>query len=90
MTKKEDFEQTVVELSKNTAELAKTIKRIDAKRHWAIYSHPWRFFIFSFLNGLLIVLGSTLGVALVLYLLSLLGYLPYVGTFFSGLRETIY
>lgn len=88
-SQKEDLGAVVVDLARETKQLAATIRRIEAKRHWSIYAHPWRFFLFSFLNGLFVVLGSTLGVAIVLYIFSWLGYLPVLGDLFTGLRQTI-
>ena len=89
MDKEAALIKQIKELGDQTEHLANTIHKIETKQRWSIYAHPWRFFVFSFLNGLFIVLGSTFGVALVFYGLHLLGYLPIFGDFFEALSSVL-
>lgn len=73
------------DLAQETNRLASTIDSIEKTGQWSTYARPRRFLVFSFLNGLMIALGSTIGFAIVLYLLQLLGYLPIIGQFFHFL-----
>lgn len=83
----EALKRSLQDLTKQTNRLADTVDRIEKSRSWSAYARPWRFMAFSFLNGILIALGSTLGFAVVLYILQLLGYLPIIGQFFSFLTK---
>jgi hypothetical protein len=49
----------------------------------------WLGFIHGFFTGLGGVIGATLGVAILLYLLQQLGALPGIGDFFQNLVDTI-
>ncbi len=76
-----------LELARETKRLAAIVERL-AKRD-ALFAHPARYLLFSFLNGLFIFLGSTVGVALLLWLLNLLGYLPFIGDLTKMITRTI-
>lgn len=75
------------DLAHETNRLASTIDSIEKTGQWSVFTRPRKFLFFSFLNGLMIALGSTIGFALVLYILQLLGYLPIIGQFFSFLSS---
>lgn len=66
-----------LELARETRKLGVLIERLMARD--AVFARPWRYLLFSFLNGLFIFLGSTVGVALLLWILNLMGYLPILG-----------
>lgn len=83
------LEIVVKELARETNHLARTVERIEIKQKWSIYAQPAKFFWFSFLNGLFIALGSTLGVILIIWLSQALGYLPLFGNLFSGLKDAL-
>jgi hypothetical protein len=55
----------------------------------AVFARPWRYMMFSFLNGLFIFLGSTLGVAILLWILNLMGYLPVLSDIAGPLKSAI-
>jgi|GEM_PF-3767057 len=76
---------TEVDLAKQVERVARTLDSLEKRREWSAYAHPWRFLWYSFLNGLMVALGSTIGFAAVLYLLNVLGYLPVIGEVFSFL-----
>ncbi len=81
-------DQTTEEkLVRQVERVATTLNALERRREWSAYAHPWKFLILSFLNGLMVALGSTIGFALVLYLLKALGYLPVIGEFFSFLSN---
>lgn len=87
MADKADPELT---LTREVARVTKALNQLESQREWSAYAHPWKFLFFSFLNGLMVALGSTLGLALVLYLLNLLGYLPIIGEVFTFLRQSVH
>lgn len=79
---------TESDLATQVERVARTLDSLEKRREWSAYAHPWRFLAYSFLNGLMVALGSTIGFALVLYLLNVLGYLPIIGDVFSFLSST--
>ncbi len=85
----QDLRAALRKLSSETNKLARTVERIEIKQRWSIYAHPLKFFIFSFMNGLFIALGSTFGVALVLLLFHYLGYIPILGDLSNGALKSL-
>lgn len=75
------------DLTEQVERVAKVLTSLEQHREWSAYAHPGRFMFFSFMNGLMVALGSTIGFALVLYLLKLLGYLPVIGEVFTFLQQ---
>lgn len=89
-----DPNKTVAELAKETRRLADqtnhlatTISNLDTRT--SIFARPYKYLIFSFLQGLFVFLGSTVGVALVLVILRALGYLPGLGTVATSIKDLI-
>jgi len=76
-----------IELAKETRRLGVLVERL-MKRD-AVFARPWRYMMFSFLNGLFIFLGSTLGVAILLWILNLMGYLPVLSDIAGPLKSAI-
>jgi hypothetical protein len=73
--------------------LGKAVENILVKDHVNIVQNWKRFILVNFGRGLLIGLGSIIGatliVALLLWILSLFGELPFVGDIFDSVRSTI-
>jgi hypothetical protein len=76
-----------LELARETHRLGVLVERLMARD--AVFARPWRYLFFSFLNGLFIFLGSTVGVAILLWILNLFGYLPFLGDAAQMIRNTI-
>jgi hypothetical protein len=73
--------------------LGKAVENILVKDHVNIVQNWKRFILVNFGRGLPIGLGSIIGatliVALLLWILSLFGELPFVGDIFDSVRSTI-
>ena len=88
-TNEAELAKNVVELAKETKKLSIIVNNLSRQKDWSAYANPKKFLLFSLLNGLFVVVGSTIGLALIFYLLNLLGYIPWLGNFFAALKETI-
>lgn len=58
-----------------------------------IYAHRMRIYVVNFIRGISFsvggIIGATLVIALLVWILSLLGHVPVVGNFFEQTQETI-
>lgn len=79
----------VRDLQKETQKLATTINNIEYRYQLSAFVHPWRYLILAFLYGLFMFLGSTAGVLLIVYVIGRLGFLPYIGSFFTDLKNIV-
>ena len=77
----------VLELARETNKLGVLIERLMSRD--AVFARPGRYLLFSFLNGLFVFLGSTVGVALLLWILNLLGYLPILGDLATAAKRAL-
>lgn len=68
---------SAAQLATEVRRLSTIIERLEVRQ--SFFVRPGHYLLFSFLNGLFIFLGSTVGVALFLWLLNILGYLPGLG-----------
>lgn len=82
-----DLTEAARDLARETHRLATIVEQLT-KRDISL-GHPWRHLIYSFLGGLSVFLGSTVGVALLIWLLRQLGYLPLLGELFQRLQGSI-
>lgn len=73
--------------------LGKAVEKVLIKDHVNIIRNWKRFVLVNFSRGLLIGLGSIIGATLIfailLWILSLFGELPFVGDIFESIRGTI-
>ncbi len=81
-----DANEIARDLARETRRLTDVVERLVNK---SAPTRPGRALFFSFLTGLFTVLGSTLGVALLIWLLRQLGYLPFLGDFFQKIQSSI-
>lgn len=84
---------TETQLAKEVAKLAKIIERLEDQKPFDIMSRPRKFMWFSFLKGLMAGLGSVIGatllVALLIYILKQIQLIPLVGDFIGNILEYI-
>ena len=78
---------------KDYVELGKAVQRIISHDYMDLALNRSRLLWTSFLKGIAVglggVLGATIVVALLLWILSLFGELPWIGDFFRSTRDTI-
>lgn len=80
-------------LAKETKKLSKEVNKLKDLEFMKVFKHPLKFMWFSFLRGLMVGFGSVLGasvvVALFVYLLSKISFVPVVGDFVQDIIEEI-
>lgn len=87
---KKNFEK---ELIKNLNELSKGVNRLKDLELMELYKKPLKFMGYSLLKGMMIGFGSVLGatvlVAVFVYLLSNIQFVPIVGNFVSDIVQQV-
>lgn len=80
-------------LAKEVKDLTVEIGRLKKMDFMQVFNHPIKFLWYSFLKGLLFGLGSVLGasvlVAVVIYLLAQVRLVPIIGDFVQGVIDQI-
>ncbi|MBD3330091.1 hypothetical protein GF354_01015 [Candidatus Peregrinibacteria bacterium] len=81
------------ELIKELKSFSKEVKKIKKMEVIRIFSHPIKFLWFSLLKGLLVGFGSVLGatvlVALFIYIISKISFVPILGDFIQDILQEI-
>jgi len=80
-------------LSKELKELTKEIQKLKDLELIQVLKHPWRLMGLSLLKGIMIGFGSVLGatvlVALFIYLLGQISFVPIIGEFVQDIVQEI-
>jgi hypothetical protein len=80
-------------LVKELKELSLELRRLKSLEFVKVLKKPGRFFAYSFIHGLLVgfgsVLGATLVVAIFIYLLTQISFVPIIGGFVENILEEI-
>ncbi len=80
-----DLTTEIDHLTKDTKRLTREVRRLKKLEFLKVFKHPIKFMGFSLLNGLMFGLGSILGasilVALAIYLLAQISFVPIIGDF---------
>lgn len=80
-------------LTREVRELTKEIARLKDMDFMQVFNRPIKFFFYSFMKGLMVGLGSVLGasvlVALLIYLLTKISFVPIVGDFVKDIVQQI-
>lgn len=87
MYKPSSDKDPVLELARETNKLGTLVEKLMTRD--AMFARPGRYLLFSFLNGLFVFLGSTVGVALLIWILKLMGYLPFLSDLAQFARRAI-
>ena len=87
-------EEITLKLAKEVAKLSKNIKHLeDNAKAFRIIGNPWKLMWFSLLKGLMIgfgsVLGATVVVAVFVYLLAQIEFVPILGEWVSQIIEQV-
>ena len=81
------------ELVKELETLTKQVKKLQNTELLRVYKKPGKFLFFSFMKGIMVGLGSVLGatvvVALLIYLLSQISFVPIVGEFVGDIVDQL-
>lgn len=81
------------ELIGDVKELSKEIRRLKDADFLQVFKNPWKFVFYSFVKGLMMGLGSVLGatilVAIAIYLLSKISWVPFFGEFVGDIITQI-
>jgi hypothetical protein len=71
--------------SKEVKQLTKEVRKLKDLEYLKVFKHPWKFMGFSLLKGLMVGFGSVLGasllVALFIYILAQISFVPIIGDF---------
>lgn len=74
----EQLAQDLKDLSESVKKMALVVQSVEKKQYFSILEKPWKFILFSFLQGVATTLGATIGVgiivALVIIILQQLGF----------------
>lgn len=74
-----------IDLAAEVTKLTKQVQKLQNTELLKVYKHPGKFLWFSFLKGVAVGLGSVLGasvvVGLLIYILSQISFVPIVGDF---------
>lgn len=78
---------------KDYAELGKALQKVLLTDYFNVIENKKRLYWTSFVKGLLVglggVIGATIVVAFIIWLLTLFGQLPVVGDFFDQTKDTL-
>lgn len=82
-----------LDLSKELTKLSKQVENLKEMEFIKILGHPWRLMGYSFLKGVAAGFGSVVGasvvVAIFIYLLSQFSLVPFIGDYFTDLKNEI-
>jgi len=82
-----------IKLSKEVKALTKEIENLKELEFVKILKNPWRLMGLSFIKGVMVGFGSVIGatvlVALFIYLLSQISFVPIVGDFIKDIIQEI-
>ena len=82
------------QLAKEIEKLTHAIEKIEKMQPFAALRNRKQFFAYSFLHGLLVGLGSVLGatvlIALLIYLLKQIQFAPLIGSFVQNILEYVH
>lgn len=82
-----------IELAKEVKILAKEVNKLKDLEFMKVFSHPLKFMWFSLIKGMMVGLGTVLGatvlVGLLIYLLSKISLVPIVGDFVKEILSQI-
>lgn len=91
------IEQSLAEdlksITKDAKDLAKEIKKLKQLEFFQVFKHPWKFMWFSLLKGMMVGLGSVLGasvlVGFLVYLIGQISFVPILGDFVEDIITQI-
>jgi hypothetical protein len=93
MSTKTEATHLEIKLSKEVKELTKEIENLKELEFVKILKDPWRLLGLSFIKGVMVGFGSVIGatvlVALFIYLLSQISFVPIVGDFVKDIIQEI-
>ena len=82
-----------IELAKELKILTKEVNKLKDLEFMKVFSHPLKFMWFSLLKGMMVGLGSIIGatvlVGLLIYLLSKISLVPIIGDFVKDIMNQI-
>ena len=87
-------EEVTLKLAKEVAKLSKNIKHLeDNEKAFKVIGNPWKLMWFSLLKGLMVGFGSVLGatviVAIFVYVLAQIEFVPILGAWVSQIIEQV-
>lgn len=85
--------ETELELAREVHALSDEVRKLKDLEFIKILANPWKFLGFSLLKGLMVGLGTVLGatvlVAVLVYLLAQISFVPIVGDFVEDIMDEI-
>lgn len=86
----EDVDKALINEMKS---LSKEVRKLKNLEFVKILKHPWKFMWFSFLKGLMVGFGSVLGasvlVAIFIYIIAQISFVPILGDFVDDLFQEL-
>lgn len=80
-------------LAREVKELTKEIQKLKNSEFLKVFAHPWKFMVFSLMKGMMVGLGSIIGatvlVGFLIYLLSKISFVPIIGDFVKDIMNQI-
>ncbi|MBD3360199.1 hypothetical protein GF366_00185 [Candidatus Peregrinibacteria bacterium] len=93
MSPKKTKKSVELQLTNEVKELTKEVKKLKKLEFMRVLKSPFKFMWFSFLKGLMVGLGTVIGasvlVALLIYILSKISFVPIVGDFVKDIIQQI-
>ncbi len=91
--KKAEMTHAETVLAREVKELSKEVRKIKSLEFFKFFKSPWKFIGFSLLKGIMVGFGTVLGasviVGLVVYLLAKISFVPVIGEFVEDVIEQI-
>ncbi len=88
-----EFIQAQHALIKEVSTLSKEVQNLRDFELLQVYKHPWRLALYSFWKGLMVGLGSVIGatvlVAILVYILSQFSTVPFLGDYLNNFTDKI-
>jgi Domain of unknown function (DUF5665) len=85
--------KTEITLVKEVKELTKEVKSLKKLEFVKVLKHPWKYMWLSFLHGLMVgfgwVIGASVLVAMLIYILAQIQFVPYIGDFVTDIIDEV-
>jgi uncharacterized protein DUF5665 len=82
-----------IQLAKEVRTLSQEVRKLKNLEFVRILKRPWKFLLMSLLKGIMVGFGSVLGatvlVAIFIYILAKISFVPIIGDFVEGIMEEI-
>lgn len=82
-----------LELAKEVRKLSQNIRDLESEKIWNLVKSPWKLMWYSFLKGIMVgfggVIGATVVVAIFIFLISQIEFVPIIGDWVKQIVEQV-